>query len=183
VRPGDTVLCLGTGGVSMLAAQFAVAAGARAIVTSSSDEKLQRALKALGAHGAAEGVNYKKSPDWDREVARLTNGRGADCIIEIGGAGTLERSYRSLAFEGKIMLIGFLGGPEGETNPFPLMMKGGSLIGIGVGSTRMFEDMNRAIEVNRIQPVIDKVFPFEQAAEAFRHMASGTFVGKVVITV
>jgi NADPH:quinone reductase-like Zn-dependent oxidoreductase len=179
VKPGDTVLCLGTGGVSMLALQFARAAGARAIVTSSSDEKLQRAQKL----GATDGINYKQHPDWDKEVQRLTGGRGVDHIVEVGGVGSLARSYRALAVGGKIGLIGFLETPGEDPNPYPLMMKTGSLHGIGVGSTKMFEDMNRAIEVNGIKPVIDKVFPFDKAIDAFKLLASGDFVGKIVIAV
>ncbi len=179
VQAGDTVLCLGTGGVSTHAMQFATAAGARAIITSSSGDKLERARKL----GAWQGINYKTHPDWQKEVLRLTNGRGVDCVVEVGGLGTLARSYESIGFGGKIQLIGFLGGPTGEQTPLGLMMKGGSLHGVGVGSTAMFEAMNRAIEVNGIQPIVDKVFPFEQAAEAFRVFMAGDFFGKVVITV
>jgi NADPH:quinone reductase-like Zn-dependent oxidoreductase len=179
VRPGDTVLCLGTGGVSMLGAQFAMAAGAQVIVTSSSDDKLQRAASL----GAFHGINYRKQPEWEKEVERITGGRGADHIIEIGGAGTLAQSYRAVAFSGKVALIGFLAGPGGDPSPMPLMMKGASLHGIGVGSTQMFEDMNRAIEVNRLKPAVDKIFPFAQAADAFRYLASRDFVGKIVIAV
>lgn len=179
IQPGGTVLCLGTGGVSTHAMQFAKAAGARAIITSSSDEKLARA-RGLGAW---EGINYKTHPEWQKEVARLTGGRGVDCVVEVGGIGTLARSYEAIGFGGKIALIGFLGGPVGEQTPYGLMMKGGSLHGVGVGSTAMFEDMNRAIEVNGIKPVVDKVFPFDQAAEAFRTFAAGDFFGKVVIMV
>jgi NADPH:quinone reductase-like Zn-dependent oxidoreductase len=157
--------------------QFARAAGARVIVTSSSDEKLQRAQSL----GASDGVNYKRFPNWEQEVERLTGGRGVDHVIEIGGVGTLPRSYSVLGFGGKVALIGFLAAPEGDANPFPLMMKAGSLHGIGVGSTRMFEDMNAAIEAVRIKPIVDKVFSFDQAAEAFRHLASRDFVGKIVI--
>jgi NADPH:quinone reductase-like Zn-dependent oxidoreductase len=178
VRPGDTVLCQGTGGVSMLALQFAKAAGARVIVTSSSEEKIARAL----ALGASDGINRKTHPEWDQEVMRLTDGRGVDHIVEIGGAGSLARSYRSIGFGGKIGLIGFLSGPEADPNPYPLMMKGGSLHGVGVGSTASFEELNRAIEVNRIQPVVDKVFPFDAAPEAFRCLGAGDLFGKIVIT-
>jgi len=178
VKPGDTVLCLGTGGVSVLAMQLAQAAGARVIVTSSSDEKLQR----IGKLGAFAGINYKSHPDWEREVLRLTGGRGVEHVIEIGGLGTLSRSFEAIAPGGKVALIGFLAG-GGEIVPFPLMMKGGALQGIGVGSTAMFEDMNRAIEANRIQPVIDRVFPFAEAPAALRQLASRDFVGKLVITV
>lgn len=179
VQAGDTVLCLGTGGVSTLAMQFAKAAGARVIITSSSDEKLERAR----AVGSWAGINYKIHPEWDKEVLRLTNGRGVDHVIEVGGVGTLARSYNSIGFGGKIALIGFLGGPVGQQEPYALLMKGGSLHGVGVGSTAMFEEMNRAIEVNGIKPVVDKVFPFEQAPEAFRQFAAGNFFGKVVITI
>jgi len=179
VKPGDTVLCLGTGGVSTHAMQFAKAAGASVIVTSSSDEKLDRARRL----GAAHGINYGSTPEWDREVHKLTGGRGADIVIEVGGAGTLARSYNALGFGGKVALIGFLGGPEGEHAPFGLMMKAGSLQGIGVGSTAMFEDMNRAIAVNRIQPIVDKAFPFDEAPEAFRQLGAGNFFGKIAITV
>src|ERR1019366_4562636 len=162
IKPGDTVLCLGTGGVSTQAMQLAKAAGARVIITSSSDEKLAQARQL----GAWEGINYKSHPEWQKEVARLTEGRGVDCVIEVGGVGTLARSYEAIGFGGKIALIGFLGGFAGEQNPYNLMMKGGSLHGIGVGSTAMFEDMNRAIDVNRIKPIVGKVFPFDEAPEA-----------------
>jgi NADPH:quinone reductase-like Zn-dependent oxidoreductase len=158
--------------------QIAKSAGARVIVTSSSDHKLQRAIDL----GASDGINYKQIPDWDKEVARLTHGRGVDHVIEIGGVGTLPRSYQAIGFGGKVALIGFLASPDGDANPFPLMMKAGSLHGIGVGSTQMFEDLNAAIDVNRIKPIIDKVFPFEDAANAFRHLASRDFVGKIVIS-
>ncbi len=179
LKAGDTVLCLGTGGVSILGLQIAAAAGARVIVTSSSDEKLKRALKL----GASDGINYKTHPDWEKEVARLTGGRGADHVIEIGGAGTLDRSFEAVGFGGKVALIGFLAGQAAKINPVPLMLKGGSLQGIGVGSTAMFEALNRAIEVNRIQPVVDKVFPFDKAPDAFRCLASGDFVGKIVVAI
>jgi NADPH:quinone reductase-like Zn-dependent oxidoreductase len=179
VQAGDTVLCLGTGGVSTHAMQFATAAGARTIITSSSDEKLERA-RGLGAWA---GVNYETHPEWQKEVMRLTGGRGVDCVIEVGGVGTLAKSYESIGFGGKIQLIGFLGGPAGEQTPYGLMMRGGSLHGVGVGSTAMFAAMNRAIEVNGIQPIVDKLFPFDDAAEAFRVFSAGDFFGKVVITV
>ncbi len=179
VKPGETVLCLGTGGVSMAGLLFARMAGARVIVTSSSDEKIKRAC----ALGASDGVNYKRYPDWQKEVTQLTGGRGADHILENGGAGSLNKSFEACAFGGKVALIGFLAGREGDINPAILMMKSGSMIGIGVGSRSMFEDMNRAIDVNKIKPVVDKVFPFEKAADAYRCQASGDFVGKVVITI
>jgi len=179
VGPGDTVLVLGTGGVSMFALQFAHAAGARVIVTSSSDEKLGRAAK----HGALDLINYKKTPDWEKEVLRVTGGRGVDCVIEVGGAGTLARSFQSVGYAGKVALIGLLSGQEGDTTPHPLMFKGASLHGIFVGSRVMFEDMLDAMVVNRIKPIIDTVFEFDRAADAYRHQMAGAHFGKVVVRV
>ena len=178
VKAGDTVLVLGTGGVSIAALQLARAAGARVIATSSSDDKGSRAI----ALGASDVVNYRRRPEWDQDVRQLTAGRGVDCVVEIGGAGTLARSMRSIARGGKIGLIGFLAGRDGDTNPAPLMMVGGSLHGIFVGDREMFEELNRAISANGITPVIDRVFPFESAPPVYEHQASGAFVGKIVIT-
>lgn len=177
IGAGDTVLVLGTGGVSMFALQFARAAGARVIATSSSDEKLER-VKALGA---SEVVHSQRTPDWHKEVLRLTDGRGVDCVVEVGGAGTLERSIDSLADGGKVALVGVLTGRSADLNPYGLMWKVGSLHGVRVGSQATFEQMNRAIDVNRIRPIIDKVFSFDDAVDAYRYQASGPFVGKIVI--
>lgn len=176
IRPGDTVLVMGTGGVSMFALQFARAAGARVIATSSSDEKLQKVREL----GASDGINYHSTPDWDQEVLRLTAGRGVDAVVEIGGTGTINRSFTALAQSGKVALVGVL--TNGDTNPYILMRKHASLHGIFVGDRSMFEAMIAAIEVNRIEPMIDRVFPFEQAAAAYRHQLSGAFIGKIVIT-
>jgi NADPH:quinone reductase-like Zn-dependent oxidoreductase len=178
IVPGETVLVLGTGGVSMLALQLARAAGARVVATSSSDDKLARAV----ALGATDTINYARTPQWDQEVLRVTGGRGVDCVVEIGGAGTLARSFQSLARGGKVALIGFLGGPQGETAPHPLMTKGGSLYGIFVGDRPMFEALLRAVTVNRIMPPVDRVFAFEEVASAYAYQAAGAF-GKVVIRV
>ena len=177
LRAGETVLVLGTGGVSMFALQFARVAGARVVVTSSSDDKLAR----LASMGVTDGVNYRRTPDWEEEVLRLTGGRGVDCVVDVGGPGTFARSLRALAHGGRMALIGFLAGMEGDTNPYPLALKAGSLHGIFVGDRAMFEEMNRAIVVNGIRPVVDRVFPFDQAPAAYAHHASGAFVGKVVI--
>ncbi|HTR47416.1 MAG TPA: NAD(P)-dependent alcohol dehydrogenase [Verrucomicrobiae bacterium] len=179
VKPGDTVLCLGTGGVSMFALQFARAAGARVIVTSSSDEKIVRARKL----GASDGVNYKTHPDWEKEVLALTGGRGVDCVIENGGIGTLARSFQCVGWGGKISLIGVLAGREGNANPHDLMFKQASLHGIGVGSRGSLEQLIQAIEVNQIKPVIDRVFSFDQVPDAFALQAAGDFVGKIVINI
>ena len=178
IVPGDTVLVLGTGGVSILALQLARAAGARVVVTSSSDDKLARAQ----ALGATDAINYTRNVQWDEDVLWVTGGRGVDCVVEIGGAGTLARSFRSLARGGKVALIGFLGGPHGDTTPYPLMMKAGSVHGVFVGDRPMFEALLRAVTVNRIEPVVDRVFGFDEAAAAYASHAAGAF-GKVVIRV
>ena len=179
VRPGDTVLALGTGGVATFALLFARAAGARVILTSSSDEKLERA-RALGAWGT---INYRSHPDWEKQVLELTGGAGAMHVVETGGPGTLAKSMQAVAYGGHIALIGVLAGLQGDTNPHPIMRKGASLHGIFVGNRAMFERMNVAIEVNGLRPVIDRVFDFDQAADAFRYQQSASLFGKVVIRV
>ncbi len=179
VRPGDTVLVLGTGGVAVFALQFARAAGARVIAISSSDEKLARLIPL----GVREGdtINYRRTPEWEQQVLRLTAGRGVDVVVETAGTGTLNRSFSALAIGGKVGLIGVLA--SGESNPYLLMRKQASLHGIFVGDRAMFEQMIAAINVNRILPVIDKVFPFEEAVSAYRHQLAGSFVGKLVIRI
>jgi len=176
LKAGDTVLTLGTGGVSLFALQFAKMHGARVIATSSSDEKLARAREL----GADELINYRKMPDWDKEVSRLTNRIGVDHVIEVGGAGTLAKSVNSVRIGGRVSVIGVLASGSG-LDPVRVLMKSVCLQGIFVGSRRMFEDMNRAIAVNRLKPVIDKIFPFERAREALEYMASGAHFGKIVL--
>lgn len=176
VRAGETVLTLGTGGVSVFAAQFARLHGARVIATSSSDEKLAR-VRELGVE---ETVNYKRTPDWDKEVLRLTNKAGVDHVVEVGGSGTLARSVNASRVGGRVSVIGVLTS-GGDFNPVSILMKSLSLQGIFVGSRQMFEDMNRAIEVNRLRPVIDRTFPFEEAREALKYMESGSHFGKIVL--
>lgn len=179
VKPGDSVLVLGSGGVSMFALQFAKLAGARVFMTSSSDEKLERG-RALGAAG---GINYRTTPEWDHALLHLTEGRGVDYVVEVGGPGTLARSMQSVAHGGKIALIGVLAGFQGDTNPHPIMIKGASLHGIFVGNRTMFEAMNAAIQANSLQPVVDRMFAFEDAAAAFRYIKTGEHFGKVVIRI
>lgn len=174
VRAGDTVLTLGTGGVSTFAVQFAHAAGARVIATSSTDEK----LVALRALGATDTVNYKSHPDWEDEVLRLTDGRGVDHVVEVGGGGTLPRSIAATAVNGQIHMIGVL--TSGEINPRSIMAWK-TLRGIMVGSRDHFEDMNRAIELHRIEPVIDEVFAFDNAPDAYRKLQASQHIGKIVI--
>ncbi|MGP0076255.1 MAG: zinc-dependent alcohol dehydrogenase family protein [Bryobacteraceae bacterium] len=178
VQAGDTVLLLGTGGVSIFGLQFAKLHGARVIITSSSDEKLARA-KALGAD---ETINYKTTPDWDQEVRRLTGGKGVDIVLEVGGGETFARSMNSVRASGQIAVIGVLTGVVG-TVPLGLIgIQTLSVRGIFVGSVAMFEDMNRAIGANQLRPVIDRVFPFEKSADALRCMQSAQHFGKIVIT-
>ncbi len=178
VQAGDTVLLLGTGGVSIFGLQFAKLHGARVIITSSSDEKLARA-KALGAD---ETINYKTTPEWDKEVLRLTDGKGADIVVEVGGGETFARSMNSVRASGQIAVIGVLTGVSG-TIPIGLIgIQTLSVRGIFVGSVAMFEDMNRAIANNRLRPAIDQVFAFEHSLDALRYMQSAQHFGKIVIT-
>ena len=179
VQPGDTVLLLGTGGVSVFALQFARLAGARVLMTSSSDDKLAHAR----AMGAAAGVNYRATREWQHEVLRLTDGRGVDHIVEVGGSGTLGRSIQAIGSCGRIYLIGVLTGVAADANPYALMSKYASIHGVFVGSRTMFEKMNAAISINVLEPVIDRVFAFDEAVAAYRHLEHGAHFGKVVIRI
>jgi NADPH:quinone reductase-like Zn-dependent oxidoreductase len=179
LRPGDSVLLLGTGGVSIWGLQLAKAAGLRTIITSSSDEKLGRA-RGLGASAT---INYKATPEWQDEVLRLTDGRGVDLVLEVGGQGTLARSIASARMGGTVAIIGGVSGFGGELNPFALIGGAKRLSGIFVGSRSMFEDLNRLLSVAGIHPVVDRIFPFNQAGEAFTHLKSAAHFGKVVIEV
>jgi NADPH:quinone reductase-like Zn-dependent oxidoreductase len=176
LRPGESVLVQGSGGVSVFALQFANMAGARVIATSSSDVKLER-LKAMGAEA---GVNYKTTPDWDKSARAFTHGMGVDHVVEVGGAGTLPISFKAVRRAGHIALIGVLAG-AGEVDPRSIFLKSIRLQGIYVGSREMFEDMNRAIESSGMRPVIDRVFDLEQTTDAMRYMESGSHFGKVCI--
>jgi NADPH:quinone reductase-like Zn-dependent oxidoreductase len=177
LKPGEVVLTQGTGGVSLFALQLARLAGARVIITSSSDEKLARA-KTLGA---SDGINYRTTPDWDRAVLDMTGGTGVDHVIELGGAGTLPNSLKAVRMGGMINLIGVLTGVGAESNPMPILMKAVRVQGIFVGHRAMFEAMNRAISLNGLMPVVDRVFPFDRAREALAYMESGAHMGKIVI--
>jgi NADPH:quinone reductase-like Zn-dependent oxidoreductase len=176
LKAGDTVLTLGTGGVSIFALQFAKMHGARVIATSSSDEKLNKARRL----GADEMINYKNTPEWDKEVLRVTGKNGVDHVVEVGGTGTLSKSLNSVRVGGHVALIGVLTS-GGDFDPRSILMKSVRAQGILVGSRQMFEDMNRAIEANHLKPVIDKTFAFEEAREALRYMESGSHFGKIVI--
>lgn len=175
LKAGDTVLTQGTGGVSLFALQFAKMHGARVISTSSSDEKLER-MRTLGA---SDTINYKTTANWSKRVLELTGGVGVDHIVEVGGAGTLGQSVACVRTSGRISLIGVLTG--GEFNPIPILMKSITLQGIFVGSRTMFEEMNRAISLHQMRPVVDRVFPFSEFPQALRHMESGAHFGKIVL--
>jgi NADPH:quinone reductase-like Zn-dependent oxidoreductase len=179
VKPGDSVLLLGTGGVSIWALQLAKAAGLRTIITSSSDEKLRRA-RALGAD---EILNYRTQPEWQDEVLRLTGGRGVDLVIEVGGTGTLNRSIAATRMGGTIVLVGGVSGFAAELQIVPMLVGSKRVIGISVGSRTMFEALNRFVAAAGIRPVIDKIFGFDQAREAYAHLKSAAHFGKLVIRV
>jgi len=174
--PGKTVLVQGTGGVSLFALQFGKALGAKVLVTSANDDKLARAMEL----GADAGANYKTNPDWDKWARQQTGGAGVDIVVEVGGAGTLERSAKAIRTGGHIALIGVLGG-TGTFNPMNILMKAATLRGVFVGSRAMLEEMNRFIGESRIRPTIDRVFPLAQAADALRYLESGAHFGKVVV--
>jgi NADPH:quinone reductase-like Zn-dependent oxidoreductase len=176
---GQTVLLQGTGGVSIFGLQLAHAMGIDVIITSSSDEKIARA-KALGATG---GINYKTTPEWDKAAIALNGGRGVDHVLEVGGANTLALSFGAIRVGGKISIIGGLSGGARELNPGLIFSKRANVQGISVGSTETFEIMNAAIAGNKIRPVIDRVFGFDEVHAAFQHMAAGAHFGKIVIRV
>ncbi len=178
VSADETVLLLGTGGVSLFGLQFAKMHGARALLTSSSDEKLARA-KALGAD---EGINYRTTPNWEREVFRLTGGAGVDHIVEVGGSDTFAKSLRSLALGGRISQVGGVSGFTVDTPLMQIVGRMATIQGIYVGSREMFEAMNRALTLHRTRPVIDRVFAFAEAPAAYRHLESGSHFGKVVVS-
>mgnify|MGYP000120853288 CR=1 FL=1 len=178
LKAGDTVLVQGSGGVSVFALQFAKAMGATVIATSSSDEKLER-LRALGADHL---INYKATPGWGAKAAELSDG-GVDHVVEIGGAGTLPESISAVRIGGHISLIGVLAGYAGPVPTVMLMGKQIRLIGITVGTRREQQEMVRAVEANGIRPVIDRHFPLESLADAFRHQESGAHFGKIVVDI
>ena len=177
LEPGDTVVLQGTGGVSIFGLQFAKAAGYRTIITSSSDEKLERAREM----GADHTVNYKTTPEWSKAVREHTGGRGADFVMEVGGAGTLDESLKCVRLGGHIAIIGIL---AGFATPLSIgMMIGTSarLQGVSVGSRDMFEAMCRALELHRIKPLVDMTFACTDARSAFAAMQAGEHFGKIVL--
>jgi NADPH:quinone reductase-like Zn-dependent oxidoreductase len=179
LEPGDRVLIQGTGGVALFGLQFAHAAGVRCIVLSSSDAKLERARKL----GASDLINYRNTPDWHLAVQEITQGEGATHVLEVGGEDTYERSMQCLAPNGTIAQLGVLTGFDIRPNLLPLSRLNANIIGIQVGSREHFEHMNRFIEEHRITPVVDREFTFDEAFQAFAHMAEQRHFGKLVINV
>ncbi len=179
VKAGDTVLLLGTGGVSLFALQFTQMLGGRAIVLSGSNAKLDKVRQM----GAWEGINYKKDPKWGKTVLELTDGVGVDHVVELGGAGTLAQSSKAVRIGGRISLIGVLAGHSTELNILPMVMKNISVQGILVGSRDGFLAMNRAVADHRLTPVIDRVFPFDEAREALAYLSGGLHMGKVCVEI
>lgn len=178
VKPGDSVLVIGTGGVSLFALQFAKAAGARVYALSSSAGKLAR-LKEMGADVT---INYRETPEWGSAIAARTGGKGVDHVMEVGGAGTFGQSLNAVSYGGNILVIGILSGVELTVPVTDLFLRQNKLLGIGVGSRRNQMDMIAAIEANGIKPVVDKVFPLEELAAAFRYQQSGQQFGKIAIS-
>ena len=179
IKPGDTVLVQGSGGVSVFALQFAKAAGARVIATSSSGEKLER-LRDLGAD---ETINYNETPAWGPKALELTGGRGVDTVVEVGGAGTLDQSMLAARVGGHIALLGVLAGVAGPVQTALLFSKNLRVKGLTVGSRAMQLDMIEAIEANGIRPVISDTFELAELANAFRHQAANKHFGKIAVAI
>lgn len=179
LKAGDTVLALGTGGVSIFALQIAGMFGAKTIITSSSDEKLARAKEL----GAAETVNYKNNEDWDRAVLELTDGRGVDHVVEVGGPGTFGKSLSAVRMGGNVAMIGVLTGAKGEVPTAAILRKSIRVQGIYVGSREMFEAMNRAISLHEMKPVVDRTFAADEVQDALKHMEGASHFGKIVVKV
>lgn len=180
MKSDDSILLEGTGGVSIFALQFAAALGTRIIITSSSDEKLERAKEL----GATDFINYKQREDWDKAVLELTDKRGVDTVVEVGGAETISKAINAVKVGGHIAVIGVLSGTTGGINPVNLLMKSIRLQGIYVGSRQMFEDMNRMLnQYVHIKPVIDRTFDFGEVKDALKYMENGEHFGKVVVRI
>jgi len=177
LKPGDTLLVQGTGGVSLFALQFARLAGVRVIVISGSDEKLQLARR-LGADAL---INYRSTPDWDKAAIELTDGKGVDSVVEIGGAETLSRSINAVRKGGRVSMIGLSTGLDATLFIPSVLVKQVQLQGTYVGGRSSFEQMNKAIAQTRLQPIVDRVFGFDAAHEAFRYLETGIHAGKVCI--
>ncbi|EGK00209.1 zinc-dependent alcohol dehydrogenase family protein [Dysgonomonas gadei] len=178
VQNGDFVVVQGTGGVSLFASQFANAFGANVIITSSDNNKIQKAL----SNGAKYGINRLINPYWDKDVMQITGGKGANLILEMAGGENFQKSLNSIAQEGKIAIVGLLDSPQLNASVFRLFSTRSTLIGIGVGSRKSLEEMIRQIDILKIRPVIDRVYKFDEVPEAFKHLGKGAF-GKIVIQI
>jgi NADPH:quinone reductase-like Zn-dependent oxidoreductase len=179
LKPGDHVLVQGTGGVSIFALQLAKAAGARVLVTSSSAEK-----RAIAARlGADHTIDYRAETEWGELARAWSGGRGVDVVVEVGGPGTFDQSSLALRYGGTMSLLGVLTGLQGSINTHRVFHRNLRVAGIYVGSTEMFEDLVRALSANRIRPVIDRSFSFEEAKAAYAHLQGASHVGKVVVRV
>jgi NADPH:quinone reductase-like Zn-dependent oxidoreductase len=177
LKPGETVVILGTGGVALFGLQLAKTTGARVIMLSSSDEKLQNAKRM----GADELINYRLNPNWEKRVLEKTDQVGADLILELGGLGTLAKSMASTKINGRISMVGVLTGTEGQVDPMPILRKTLTVNGIYVGSRDMQIQLHKTLEANKIHPVIDRIFPFDKVRDAYEYMQSGKHFGKIVI--
>jgi NADPH:quinone reductase-like Zn-dependent oxidoreductase len=175
---GETVLVLGTGGVSLFALQIAKARGARVILTSSSDEKLARGREL----GADETINYRSNPNWEEAVLNLTNNRGVDHVVEVGGSGTVHRSLKAVRPAGHVYIIGALSGPGEGIDPRSILTRSVYVCGVYVGSETMFTRMNAFFTQHKITPIIDRAFPLTSAPEAFHYMQSGSHFGKITLS-
>lgn len=177
LKSGETLLIMGTGGVALFALQLAKNIGARAILLSSTDQKLEKARRM----GADDLINYTETPNWEGAVLEKTSRIGADLILELGGGGTLARSLESAKINGRISLVGVLTGFDAQVNPLPILRKSLSVKGIYVGSADMQRQFHAALEQNTIHPVIDRTFNFDQVKEAYKYLQSGRHFGKIVI--
>ena len=179
LKPGDQLLVQGSGGVSLFALQLARATGASVIATSSSEEKRAR----LGELGAAHTIDYRANPDWGDAARTLSGGRGVDVVVEVGGAGTFDQSVKALRWGGTMSILGVLAGTQGPINTHAVFHKNLRVHGVYVGSVAQFRELVRALESTRIEPIIDRVFPFAETRAAYEHLDSGKHFGKVVIRI
>jgi NADPH:quinone reductase-like Zn-dependent oxidoreductase len=177
VQPNETVLIEGTGGVSLFALQFAAALGARPVVISSKEEKLEK-VKELGASAT---INYKTFPNWENKILEITDGNGVDHVIETIGGENLNRALEAVKTSGTISFIGLIAGLSAPINTYQFVMKNVSIYGIETGSREMFEEMNGFLERHRIRPVIDRTFGFNEAKTALSYLESGSHFGKIVV--
>lgn len=177
LKAGETLLVQGTGGVSLFALQFGVMFGARTIVTSSSEAKLER-VKRLGA---THTINYVKTPVWHPEVRRLNGGRGVDHVVEVGGPDSFLQSLQAIRMGGQIHMIGYVGSKMGEINPLEILYRRAVVRGIPIGSRESFDHMNRAIALHKMHPVVDRIFPWTEARAALEYMREGKHFGKIVL--